>query len=90
MAQQQAQASNTYSWEQALALKDAARQANSDELLLAADYMSQLFQANNVSYALMGGLSVRLRGGPRETQDVDIAIGCDMGRLLQIIRVQPR
>lgn len=34
----------------------------------------------------MGGLSLRLRGSTRGTQDVDIAVGCDMNGLLEVIR----
>ena len=33
----------------------------------------------------MGGLSLRLHGSTRGTQDVDIAIGCNMNGLLEAI-----
>ena len=34
----------------------------------------------------MSGLSLRLRGSTRGTQDVDIVVGCDMNGLLEVIR----
>lgn len=55
-------------------------------LLAAADYVTEVLVRNQVSYALMGGLSLRLRGSSRGTHDVDIVVGCDMNRLLEVIR----
>ena len=67
-------------------LKQNADTALEVHLLAAADYITEVLVQNQVSYALMGGLSLRLRGSTRGTQDVDIAVGCNMNRLLEVIR----
>ena len=38
----------------------------------------------------MGGFSMLLRGSSRDTHDVDVAVGCDMGQLIQAIAGEPR
>lgn len=60
-------------------------------LFAAADYVTRMLMVNQISYTLIvGGGSLRLRGSSRGTHDVDIAVGCDMNRLLEVIRPQTR
>ena len=77
---------NTYEPYEMANLKQNADTALEVHLLAAADYITEVLVQNQVSYALMGGLSLRLRGSTRGTQDVDIAVGCNMNRLLEVIR----
>ncbi|KAH7314338.1 hypothetical protein BKA65DRAFT_121040 [Rhexocercosporidium sp. MPI-PUGE-AT-0058] len=39
---------------------------------------------------MMGGFSLNLRGSGRDTHDIDLAIGCDMQRLISILKPQDR
>ncbi|KAF2490757.1 hypothetical protein BU16DRAFT_565687 [Lophium mytilinum] len=52
--------------------------------------MTRVFQANNIAFAIMGGFALKLRGSTRDTRDVDIALGCTMQRLIEVLSAQPR
>jgi hypothetical protein len=49
-----------------------------------------MFQANGIPYAFMGGFALKLRGSTRDTYDVDVAVGCTMQRLIEVLSAQPR
>ena len=80
----------TYTHEQLGALLRPASRADLQQLVSAADFMSRVFQANEVPYAFMGGFALRLRGSDRETRDVDIAVGCTMLRLIEVLSAHTR
>jgi len=80
----------TYTHEQQQALGEAANRAAETHLFAAADFMSRLFEANRVPYAFMGGFALKLRGSSRDTKDVDIAVGCTMRLLIDVLSAQPR
>lgn len=80
----------TYSPEQQHALVAAANRAVTSQLFAAADLMSRVFQVNAVPYAFMGGFALKLRGSIRDTQDVDVAVGCTMQRAIDVLSVQVR
>lgn len=68
----------------------AAAIASTAQLSAAAMFLSQVFEANSVTFAFMGGYALILRGSSRDTHDIDVAVGCTMQRLLQVISAQPR
>ncbi|WEW55166.1 hypothetical protein PRK78_000595 [Emydomyces testavorans] len=84
------QASRTYTVDQGFALASASAHAGFRHLLSAADFISQLLRGRNIPFAIMGGFSLGLRGSQRQTHDVDIATGCNMGQLIQAIAGQQR
>lgn len=90
MAAQQAQGNNTWTWDQHQQLSSISDRATRLHLSAAAEFVSQIMQANAIPFAIMGGFAIQIRGSPRETYDVDIAVGCNMGRLLEVISGQPR
>lgn len=45
-----------------------------DELIRAVEILADVFAANSIRYALIGGLATLLRGRPRFTQDVDLLL----------------
>lgn len=81
---------NTYTPHEMMRLIATANTALDQHLFAATEYVTELLTQNRVSYTIMGGFSLRLRGSDRATHDVDIAVGCDMNRLLQLIRPQTR
>ena len=80
----------TYTPEQQHGLSMAAIVASTPQLLAAADLVSQVFQANGIPFAFMGGFALKLRGSIRDTQDVDVAVGCTMQRLIEVLSAQSR
>ncbi|PQK17448.1 hypothetical protein BB8028_0007g06430 [Beauveria bassiana] len=52
-----------------------------ENLALASLFLLRLFQRHKIPSAFLGGWAVYLRGGPRMTQDVDIAVATSMSRL---------
>ena len=56
----------------------ASRAPTSTHLFLAANYLAKICQNAGIPYAFLGGWTVRLRGGSRETQDVDITVATTM------------
>lgn len=45
----------------------------------------EFLATRNISYALVEGLAVSLRGRPRVTVDVDMVIGCDVPKALELL-----
>ncbi|KAH7395256.1 hypothetical protein DE146DRAFT_659654 [Phaeosphaeria sp. MPI-PUGE-AT-0046c] len=78
----------TYTPEQMCTLTIAANRAVTSQLLAAAELMAQVFQANDIPYALMGGFALKLRGSTRDTYDVDVAVDCTMQRLIEVLSTQ--
>lgn len=72
------------------ALVAASRAATTSHLIAAADLMSQVFEAKHVPYAFMGGFSLKVRGSARDTGDVDIAVGCNMHLLKEVLASEPQ
>ncbi|KAK2797857.1 hypothetical protein FQN50_009062 [Emmonsiellopsis sp. PD_5] len=81
-------AGGTYTVEQLHSYMRISESAGTNHLVSAAEYIVQVFRTNNIPVAIMGGFSLLLRGSPRETQDVDIAVGCTMLQLLQVLSDQ--
>jgi len=69
---------------------DRSKNATPAELAQARDYLMLVLQANNVPYAFMGGYSLVLRGSPRLTNDLDIAIQMNQLRLQEMVTPQSR
>ncbi|KAE8151181.1 hypothetical protein BDV25DRAFT_139079 [Aspergillus avenaceus] len=86
----QTTAANTYGPNEMDFLLTAANGASDEHLFAAADYVTSLLMEYGIPYILMGGLSLRFRGSSRATHDVDIAVYCNMNRLLSVIRPQAR
>ena len=68
----------------------ASRQPTPTHLLLAANHLAQICEHAGISFAYMGGWTVRLRGGTRETQDVDITVATSMEHFKQTVLTMPR
>ncbi|RMD41617.1 hypothetical protein DV735_g3529, partial [Chaetothyriales sp. CBS 134920] len=83
------QPAGTYTVAQGQLLTQQSSTAGIGDLLIAADYITRLFDANQIPFAFMGGFSVNVRGSQRETHDVDVAVGCDMHKLLMAVSTQP-
>jgi len=84
------QPAGTYTYQETANLTAQSQSAGPNHLTAAADYITQLFQTEGIPHALMGGFSLQLRGSPRNTFDVDIAVGCDMGQLIAVLSSQDR
>lgn len=82
------QPAGTYSVAQSALLAEKSSSASGGHLLAAADYITRLFDANKVPFAFMGGFSMNIRGSPRETHDVDVAVGSDMNQLIAVVSAQ--
>jgi hypothetical protein len=89
-SQSQAQEPGTYSVDQSVKLMEQARNVQDAHLYSAHNYITGVFQANKVSYAVMGGFSLRIRGSQRPTYDIDIVVGCNMLKLIQVLKPQNR
>lgn len=62
-----------------------AQAAGPASLRAAAVYLTKHFHDAHITVAIMGGYSVILRGSPRSTHDVDIAIGATMAAVRQAL-----
>ncbi len=62
-----------------------AQTAGTTSLRAAAVYLTKLFDDAHIPVAIMGGYSIILRGSPRSTHDVDIAIGATMAAVRQAL-----
>ncbi|KGQ03940.1 hypothetical protein BBAD15_g10832 [Beauveria bassiana D1-5] len=61
-----------------------------ENLALASLFLLRLFQRHEIPSAFLGGWAVYLRGGPRMTQDVDIAVATSMSRLKTVLLGEER
>jgi hypothetical protein len=68
----------------------SSRQPTADHLLLAAKHLSEICQGAAIPHAFLGGWTVRLRGGSRETQDVDVTVSATMEQFKQVVTQMPR
>lgn len=68
----------------------ASRQPTSNHLFLAAQHLAHVFLNVGVAHAFLGGWTIRLRGGTRDTQDVDVTVETSMGALKRILLRMPR
>ncbi|AEO66318.1 uncharacterized protein THITE_110755 [Thermothielavioides terrestris NRRL 8126] len=81
---------NTYTPQSRDSLQAASTHASEHHLVFAMDYIVEKLRAHGVPYALMGGFSLRLRGNPRQTVDVDLAVGGNMLQLRTALAGDPR
>ncbi|KAF2757514.1 hypothetical protein EJ05DRAFT_511313 [Pseudovirgaria hyperparasitica] len=68
----------------------ASRQPRSNHLFLAAYHLAEICQNAGIQYAFLGGWTVQLRGGSRETQDVDISVKTTMELFKKTLLKMPR
>jgi hypothetical protein len=61
-----------------------------EHLGLAGRFLRQLFAAYDIPVAFVGGWAIYLRGSGRQTNDVDITVGCAMPDLMDVLTAQPR
>ncbi|KAE9363251.1 hypothetical protein N431DRAFT_450043 [Stipitochalara longipes BDJ] len=87
---QMQQPPGTYTPQQHSQLTAESHNAGPENLTAATDYVTQIFRANGIPYALMGGFALKLRGNTRNTYDVDLAVGCDMSQLIAVLASQNR
>lgn len=57
-----------------------------DPLLQTLRDVTGFLQDQRLDFALIGGLATTVRGEPRSTMDVDLVVGCDVPRCLELIR----
>ena len=84
---------NTYSISNDLdELEEEARNATRENFTAARDYVLGLLHRNGYQAALLGGYSLALRGSPRATYDIDVAVlgGVTMRHVQNIIQNDPR
>ncbi|KAH8745934.1 hypothetical protein BGZ57DRAFT_836685 [Hyaloscypha finlandica] len=62
-----------------------SREPQINELGLAARFLIQVFEYYRIPFAFFGGWAMYMRGSPRQTQDVDIAVGTTMEYLKAIL-----
>jgi hypothetical protein len=62
-----------------------SRAPETNDLCLAARFMIQIFEYYRIPFAFLGGWAMYVRGSPRRTQDVDIAVGTTMEYLKAIL-----
>jgi hypothetical protein len=79
-----------YTYDQFEGCMARSRNATPTELAQARDYLIQIFQANNVPYAFMGGYSLVLRGSQRPTNDIDVALQATQLELQVVVTPQSR
>jgi hypothetical protein len=68
----------------------ASRQPSSNHLLLAATHLAQICRRATIPSAFIGGWTVRLSGGTRQTPGVDIAVSTTMEQFKQTVLKMPR
>lgn len=71
----------TYTHAQLESYVNQSHEATEDHIVDAADHIIQVLGSHHISYAIMGGFSLRIRGSERRTFDVDLAVG---GNMLQL------
>ena len=59
-------------------------------LFAAANYLSRLFDTNEIPWAAFGGFAMICRGSLRATRDVDVVTDATMKTLWSVIEPQPR
>ncbi len=72
---------NSYKRGELSELDEDSKGATDYHLVDAADHVVQILDAHGIPYAIMGGFSLRLRGSPRVTFDLDLAVAASMLQL---------
>lgn len=67
-----------------------SREPDQRNLGLAARFMISLFERHNITFALLGGWAVFLRGNTRTTEDVDFTVATTMDLLKAAMLPEPR
>ena len=67
-----------------------SREPDQRNLGLAARFMISLFRRHNITFALLGGWAILLRGGTRSTQDVDFTVATTMDLLKEAMLPEQR
>jgi hypothetical protein len=82
-------AGRTYTWKEMAEYQRASVQAATMSNLAAAQRrIARALDANRMDNTIMGGFSLALRGNPRPTADVDMAVRGPMATLRQILSAQ--
>jgi hypothetical protein len=85
-----ASTNNTYDMDDLDDLEEEAARASSANFIAARDYVLSLLGGNGVQGALLGGYSLSLRGSPRKTYDIDVAVEATMRDVQRIVRDEQR
>lgn len=56
-----------------------------ENLTSAALYVATILRAKSISYALMGGYNLKLRGSPRRTRDIDMCLQAPMKTVWDVV-----
>jgi hypothetical protein len=73
--------------------EDRAQNPNApprENLLSACLFVFDILQRSNINHAVMGGFGLNLRGSPRPTRDVDVAVEARMAQLWPVVEPQSR
>jgi hypothetical protein len=69
----------TYTIDQLDDLEETCREESTEmHLHLAAIHVARLLKVAGIQFVILGGFSLRLRGSPRHTTDVDFGCACNM------------
>lgn len=68
----------------------SSREPDPDHLFLAAKYVARTCTHATIPFAFIGGWTLRLRGGTRETQDVDITVSATVEQFKQTVLQKSR
>ena len=71
-------------------LEERAQEPEDANLGAAAIFLRNMFQSNSITFAIMGGYSLVLRGNDRKTNDIDVAADSTMRELYSLTSQQPR
>jgi len=61
-----------------------------ENLMSACIHIVELLRSANLNFAVMGGFGLRLRGSPRPTRDIDVAVEARMAQLWPLVEPQTR
>jgi hypothetical protein len=67
-----------------------SREPDPRNLGLAARFMISLFRRHDITFALLGGWAIFLRGGTRSTEDVDFTVATTMDHLKEAMLLEQR
>ena len=71
-------------------LEEQALQAGHDHLTAAAQWIEELMNQKQLTFAFMGGYSLILRGSSRTTTDIDVAVSLKMREVKSLLADQER
>lgn len=90
MEEDPASAAEVYDTSRFSDLYHASRSPSPQHLGFAARFLVSLFRDHSVFFAFLGGWAVYLRGGGRQTEDVDVSVATSMGSLTDILMREER